>query len=225
MRQRTKVLTGLSAGITTAVMFFTSCFSEVPQELDNTSVRQEQAAAVAFFNQVALESSNPYIVRIAREGAERLGRKAISVTPAHYEIPVISQPDNSVAVPAMVNSKTVGTFIIDTGSSYTVITPRMAAKLGVQIHPDTPRVSIITANGPIQAPIVTLNNVSIGEVQVNNVQAVVQDLSQDLMLSGLLGMNFFKGRSLTIQQDRLILGEAASNSINDGTVYGPLSSR
>jgi clan AA aspartic protease (TIGR02281 family) len=183
----------------------------------------EQAAAIAFFNRIAQESSNPYITTVARESIARLETRQTaapaypSAATGHYEIPVIAQPDNSIAVPAVVNGSAMGTFIIDTGSSYTVITPRMAAKLGVTVQPDTPRLSIITANGVIQAPLVTLKNVTIGQVQVPEVQAVIQDLGKDLMLSGLLGMNFFKGKSLTIRQDRLILEDAIG--------YGQLSSR
>jgi aspartyl protease family protein len=188
-------------------------FGEIPQTSDNATSNSDQAAAVAFFNRIAQESTNPYIASVAKESAKRLEvSHPIRTTGNRYEVPVISQPDNSIAVPAVINGKTMGTFIIDTGSSYTVITPRMAAKLGVEILPNTPRLSIITANGMIQAPLVTLKNVMIGQVQVNEVQAVVQDLGKDLMLSGLLGMNFFKGKSLTIQQDRLILEE----SVEDG---------
>jgi clan AA aspartic protease (TIGR02281 family) len=81
----------------------------------------------------------------------------------------------------------------------------------VQITEDTPSISLITANGVIQAPLVTLNNVTIGQVRVNNIQAVVQDLGKDLMLSGLLGMNFFKGKTITINNGHLILEEQINN--------------
>jgi predicted aspartyl protease len=46
---------------------------------------------------------------------------------------------------------------------------------------------------------------SIGNVEVSNIQAVVQDLGGDPQLSGLLGMNFFKDIELTIRRDKLIL--------------------
>ncbi len=183
-----------------------------------------QLAAIAFFNRIAQESANPYIMAVARESAARLSgnphatslalttNQPVSPSLGRVEVPVIAQPDNSIAVPVMVNAKTMGTFIIDTGSSYTVITPRLASKLGVEITPDTPRISMITANGVIQAPLVTLNEVVIGRVRVYHVQAVVQDLGKDLMLSGLLGLNFFKGKTLTIRQDKLILEDANDES-------------
>lgn len=191
------------------------CGSGLAEELSTatqkTAPESQQAAAAEFFSQIALKSDNPYIISVARENAARLSvadKAVVAPRGNRYAIPVISQADSSIAVPAVVNGHAMGTFMIDTGSSYTVITPRMAAKLGLDITSDLPRVSIITANGIIQAPVVTLKNVVIGQVRVSEVQAVIQDLGKDLMLSGLLGMNFFKGKSLTIRQDQLILEEA-----------------
>jgi clan AA aspartic protease (TIGR02281 family) len=209
MQRRAGIGMGLSIGCLMGVMLMAGAMAESMPKPETSALNNEQAAAVAFFNRIAQESTNPYITAVARENAARLGSgSTVTAMVNRYEVPVIAQPDNSIAVPAILNEKTMGTFIIDTGSSYTVITPRMAKKLGIEILPDTDRVSIITANGIIQAPIITLNNVTIGRVRVNGVQAVVQDLGNDLMLSGLLGMNFFKGKSLTIRQNSLILEES-----------------
>ncbi|HEY9687611.1 MAG TPA: retropepsin-like aspartic protease [Coleofasciculaceae cyanobacterium] len=205
MQLTKRLRAGAGIGCVVAMLFAGSGFAEETLQAD------EQTAAVLFFNRIAQESNNPYVTAIARESAARLAAKPMATRSSRQEIPVISQPDSSIAVPALVNNKTMGTFIIDTGSSYTVITPRMANKLGVVVTADTPTVSIITANGVIQAPMVTLKNVMIGQVRVDEVQAVIQDLGKDLMLSGLLGMNFFKGKSLTIRQDRLILEENMGN--------------
>lgn len=212
----------MGIGALVAMTFWTSVFAEERPNGEETASNSAQMAAIAFFNRIAQESGNPYIMAGARESAARLmsrsdkdgrqGTAGEASLPGRVEVPVISQPDNSIAVPAVINDKAMGTFIIDTGASYTVITPRLAAKLDVEIGPDTPKISIITANGVIQAPIVTLSNVTIGHVRVRNVQAVVQDLGKDLMLSGLLGLNFFKGKSLTIRQDRLILEETEDES-------------
>lgn len=122
------------------------------------------------------------------------------------EIPLLLQLNNSLVVPTLLNQEIMGTFMVDTGSTHTVITPRMAHKLGIQITPDTPRIPIITAKGYINAPLVTIKHITIGSVDVPNVEAVVQDLGNDVLLAGLLGMNYFKGMDLTVQENRLILG-------------------
>ena len=51
----------------------------------------------------------------------------------------------------------------------------------------------------------TIDHLTLGNVEVSNVQAVVQELGGDPMLSGLLGMNFFEDIELTIRKDRLVL--------------------
>jgi clan AA aspartic protease (TIGR02281 family) len=207
----------VSSILATLLLNFCSvCFAdESTQSPSQISPDSQQAAAAEFFSQIALKSNNPYIISVARENAAQLSLASRTVSipdNSRYSIPVIAQADSSIAVPAVVNGQAMGTFIIDTGSSYTVITPRMATKLGLAVTPDLPRISIITANGVIQAPIVTLKNVVIGQVRVTEVQAIIQDLGKDLMLSGLLGMNFFKGKSLTIRQDQLILEETRDSA-------------
>ncbi len=162
-------------------------------------------AAARFFNEAAT-SQNPVVARLARENLTRLEQNRPSVAHANrHRIQVFSQADDSIAVAALLNGKTMGTFIVDTGASYTVITPRMARKLGIE---GTQTVSVLTGNGVIQAPLVTLKDVMIGQVHVSEVKAVIQDLGDDLMISGVLGMNFFKGKSITIQQDSLILEDS-----------------
>jgi len=168
-------------------------------------------AATEFFNKIARESDNPVLAKAARESAARLNQTTPPSTTQRHRIRLFSQADDSIAVPAVLNGKTVGTFIVDTGASYTVITPRMAKKLGVDVE-SVETVSVLTGNGVIKAPLVTLKDVMIGQIHVSEVKAVVQDLGGDLIIAGVLGMNFFKGKTITIQQDSLILEEVSDTS-------------
>lgn len=177
---------------------------EVPAQAQDVSPQLSEATL--FFNRLANESSNPLIASLARESLDKLqGNRAIR---RQVVVPLLEQPDTSLAVPALIDGKVMATFLLDTGSSYTVITPRLAAKLGVAITPETPRISLVTANGPIKAPLVKLRNISIGQVNVPEINVVVQELGNgdDLLLSGLLGMNFFQGMDITVKEDQLILG-------------------
>jgi clan AA aspartic protease (TIGR02281 family) len=166
---------------------------------DTTQVQD----ATMFFNQLIKETKNPLVASLAQESLSRIKEK--NVTSQRVEIPLLRRMNNSLTVPAMVNRSAMGTFIVDTGATYTVITPRLAQKLGVTVGPENQRISIITANGTISAPVVILNNVAIGGVEVSGVKAIVQDLGKDELLAGLLGMNFFKDMELTIKQNKLIL--------------------
>jgi clan AA aspartic protease (TIGR02281 family) len=176
----------------------------------------QMSEATLFFNQLLHETKNPLIANMAQESLKRLQTQTQQqtqpspVSAAHeskrqIEVPLIGHMNNSLAVPVILNQKAMGTFIVDTGATFTVITPRMAEKLGVQVRPDTPRIKIVTANGVINAPLVKLDQVAIGGVEVSNLNVVVQDLGNDTMLSGLLGMSFFKNMDLTIKKNKLIL--------------------
>lgn len=182
----------------------------VTLQCHQVSVAQESNAqiteATAFFNQLARQSNNPFIASMARESLAKLTQTPVASR--QVVVPLMEQPDTSLVVPVIIQDTVMATFMVDTGSSYTVITPRMAKKLGVTVTDKTPRIAIITANGAIKAPIVKLRDVSIGQVRIPEVNAVVQELGNgdDTLLSGLLGMNFFKGMDLTVKQDSLILG-------------------
>src|SRR4051812_29697340 len=47
-----------------------------------------------------------------------------------YSIKIIPQMDNTVAVPVLINKRQSSMFLVDTGASYTVITPQLAKQLG-----------------------------------------------------------------------------------------------
>ena len=169
-------------------------------------VNAQTAEAQAFFQRVANQSTNPLIAALAQESLTRLQQK--NKPTRQVVVPLMEQPDTSLVVPILVNGNVMATFMVDTGSSYTVITPALARKLGVVVTPQTPRVSLITGNGVVEAPMVTLHDVTVGSVRVAEVTAVVQQLGNgdDILLSGLLGMNFFKGMDLTVRGDNLVIG-------------------
>lgn len=175
-------------------------------------VNPQVSEAAAFFAKLAENTANPVISAMARENLSKLTDTSVSNSPApsrrtkaRVVVPLLEQPDLSLTVPTMIDGKVMATFLVDTGASYTVITPRMARKLGIAVTDETPRITMTTANGPVRVPLVTLRNVSIGRVSVPEVKAVIQDLGNDVLLSGLLGMNFFQGMDMSISQDSLIL--------------------
>jgi clan AA aspartic protease (TIGR02281 family) len=124
------------------------------------------------------------------------------------EVPLLTHGETGLAVPVMLQSQgtgVLGTFLVDTGATYTVISPRMASKLGVEITPDTPRVNLITLQGILNAPLVRIPKLCLGDLTRTNVAAIVHPLGNDVLLAGLLGMNVFEGLGLSVHQRRLIL--------------------
>lgn len=192
---------GLMLTLLTATLTYLQ--QDCPAQAQDVSPQLNEATL--FFNRLAHESRNPLIATLARESLSKLQNR---MPMRQVVVPLLEQPDTSLVVPTLIDGKVMATFLLDTGSSYTVITPQLANKLGVVITASTPRISLVTANGAIQAPLVKLKNISIGQVSVPEVSVVVQELGNgdDPLLSGLLGMNFFQGMDLTVKEDQLILG-------------------
>lgn len=182
---------------------------------------QSMNEATTFLTELLKNSANPIIAGFARESLQKL-----QATPASESelllasaettfaqrpvktlavVSLLPQVDNTYVVPAVVNKKFMATFLVDTGASYTVITPQMAQSMGIDLTDDLPSVPVTTANGTVEAPLVTLKQVSLGGMQVQNVQAVVADLGDAPQLSGLLGMSFFQGMEISFKQDKLVI--------------------
>jgi clan AA aspartic protease (TIGR02281 family) len=167
--------------------------------------------AARFFAELLGKTRNPVIADMARESLHRIqmedAAKAERKTEARSvtEVALLPQVDNTYVVPAVVNKKFMATFLVDTGASYTVITPQTAAALGVSIEDASETVPVTTANGTMKAPVVMLDNVSLGGMVVHHVEAVVANLGDAPQLSGLLGMSFFHGMEISLKQDRLLI--------------------
>lgn len=177
----------------------------VPFQAGASESTSQITEATAFLKELLQQTDNPIIANFAQEGLSKLRNpEPPQVNKRHVEVPLMGRA-NSLAVPVMLNRRYTATFLVDTGATYTVLTPRIASQLGIVATPDTPKISIITANGPIQAPLVTLESVSIGNLEVSHVKVIVQDLGRDTLICGLLGMNFFKDMDFSIRQNKLVL--------------------
>ncbi len=94
-------------------------------------------------------------------------------------------------------------FIVDTGASLVVIPPALAARAGIDVR-DAPGVVLQTANGQVAAPRVSLDEVKVGHLRRNRIEAVVQRVSSDAG-TGLLGMSFLGAYRLTVDHQRRVL--------------------
>jgi clan AA aspartic protease (TIGR02281 family) len=174
---------------------------------------QELREAKAFFDHLASTSKNQLIVSMAEESLRKIQDTKIQDTDEEKqdsssrraEVTLLPQNDNTFVVPALVNRKHMATFLVDTGASYTVITPQMAEELGIKVTANTPTLPVLTANGTFNAPLVTLKHVTLGGMRVDDVKAVITDLGDAPQLSGLLGMSFFRGMELSFRQDKLVI--------------------
>lgn len=109
----------------------------------------------------------------------------------------------SLVVEASLNGRRTGRLLLDTGASVTVISQRLAQDAGADVNPQAPRITLHTANGPVQAPLTTLASVRVGGLEVNDVLVAIHDLpGVNSEIDGLLGMSFLRHFRVTIDPDR-----------------------
>lgn len=111
-----------------------------------------------------------------RHGASGSGRAAI-----------YAAPDGHYYADATIRGRKVAV-VVDTGASVVALNLATARKLGIAPPASAFRHSLQTANGTVDAAMVTLADIRLGGVRVRNVQAVI--LPDSALDVNLLGMSF-----------------------------------
>ena len=88
----------------------------------------------------------------------------------------------------MLNDVLRGPMLIDTGSSYCVLTRKTAARLGVKPVVGA-TVAVATANGEVEADLVRLDSIQIEDARLGGVEAVVMDAVEPPLV-GIIGLSF-----------------------------------
>jgi aspartyl protease family protein len=95
--------------------------------------------------------------------------------------------------------------VLDTGATYTMIPWYIAEELGYNPAASNEFVSMTTVSGTIEAPLITLDCVSILDMPVRSLQVIVHNLPESSHVDGLLGLNYLKHFKLTIDFNNDIL--------------------
>jgi aspartyl protease family protein len=119
------------------------------------------------------------------------------------EVRIASGRGGHYRIKGLINGMTVY-FMVDTGATFISMGHQEAQRLGIDYRGGTP-ITMSTANGLAKAYQVTLNSVSVGNIVVNNVQAVVH--AGDFALELLLGNSYLSKVELKIDQGVLVLKE------------------
>ncbi len=110
-----------------------------------------------------------------------------------------------MVVQALLNEKTAAKFVVDTGASYTTISQAMAKQLGLNLENASTVISLQTANGVIEAPLVSVGSLEVGGFALKDLTVVVHDVFPDPNIAGLLGLNFLSQFHLGIDSKNGIL--------------------
>lgn len=121
-----------------------------------------------------------------------------------FSIPLLNRK-NALMLNATINHQATGTFIVDTGATYTSISQELADQLSDKLT-YIGSVKITTANGQIKVPKVLIKSITINGLEAHNVEATIINLHAGSSFSGLLGLSFIKQFQLTIDpvQNQLV---------------------
>ena len=154
-----------------------------------------------------------YRDRLLALGHEMLGDVLISGSPLRAAVQV--EEEQSVRIRRrsdghfMVRTEAHGVplwMLVDTGASTVVLRPEDGARLGFKLETLRYNVPVQTANGTTYAASVRLRTLSVGRIQLNNVDALVA--KRGTLRENLLGMSFlnrlnsyeFSGDYLTLRK-------------------------
>ena len=82
--------------------------------------------------------------------------------------------------------------ILDTGAVYTVISWDVVKDIGYDPAVSERRTPIITANGVIEAPLVTVESMELAELRAEKVDVICHDIPEMTGIEGLLGLSFLQ---------------------------------
>ncbi|MFQ5960065.1 MAG: retroviral-like aspartic protease family protein, partial [Candidatus Methylomirabilales bacterium] len=147
----------------------------------------------------------PALAAAAREGLRTL-------EPATHP-PAPRVPDRgAVAIPlrragggwfaeVVLNTTKKATFLVDTGASYCVISPKLAGALGLK--PGRRAVTLQAVGSRTTGRLVTIRSVQVGEARAKEVHAVVHEIGPGV--EGLLGNSFLSRYTVTLDPERGVL--------------------
>lgn len=82
--------------------------------------------------------------------------------------------------------------ILDTGARATALSWSIVRAIGYDPAIVSERVEIVTANGTIVVPKLTVERISLGDIHSDGVEVICHDIPELVGLRGLLGLSFLK---------------------------------
>ncbi len=157
---------------------------------------------------ISADSDKAVIEIDGRRRVYRLGNEAGGYfrAPVPVSLHIAADDRGMYRTSGTINGQVVD-FLVDTGATVIAMNAAQARRLGIDYRRIGRRGRVITAAGPVMAWNITLRQVTVGRLKLDNVRAVV--LSGSNPRTTLLGMSFLgrvrmqhQGRILMLSQDR-----------------------
>ena len=82
--------------------------------------------------------------------------------------------------------------ILDTGAAHTVIAWDVAKDIGYAPAVSQSRVPVMTGNGVIEAPLITVERIELEDLQVKAATVICHDIPEIAGIEGLIGLSFLQ---------------------------------
>jgi aspartyl protease family protein len=156
------------------------------------------SALDAFQMALRLDPS-PALARRVLDDIARLGQSPGAATAWETTVPLEHGLGVWIAQ-VVLNDRHTGRFLVDTGSSVTVVSPRLAAEVGVAGTPGGAPVELQTLGGRTVGPPATLASLRLGDLEVRDAPVVLHDPGPGF--DGILGNTFLSRYRVTVDADR-----------------------
>jgi clan AA aspartic protease (TIGR02281 family) len=142
--------------------------------------------------------------RVAAPENPRIAEAPPKPPPTKASIP-IEKHGQVVIIQATLNNKHSAKFVVDTGASYTLISNALARELSIDVGPSSKTLPFQTANGLINAPVTSLESITVGGMEIRDLPTAVHDATPDPQVAGLLGLNFLSHFRMDIDTQKGVL--------------------
>ncbi len=157
-------------------------------------------AAADAYRLALLLDPTPALAALAEEGLRSLTGGVR--TPVETVVPV--EPARGVWVASVVlNGERTARFLVDTGSSVTLVSPSLADALKLREATGGETIELQTLAGPTIGPVVNVASLRVGDSELRDVSVVVHD--PGLGVDGILGNSVLGRYRLTLDADRRLL--------------------
>ena len=95
--------------------------------------------------------------------------------------------------------------ILDTGAIYTVIAWDVAKDIGYDPAISQRRMPIVTANGVIEAPLISVERIQLADLRAEMVDVICHDIPEIAGIEGLLGLSFLQQFTTLIDYPKGVL--------------------
>lgn len=134
---------------------------------------------------IPVHPGHPNVVQIILAGAAPIPPPLTSVG-----VPIVLQ-GSAILVRGRLNEQVDTLFLVDTGATFCVLTRAMAERLGLTSSGSATVVTVHTASGSIEAPLVQVDVIQVGDAEARGVGAIIHDVpGLPSTVGAILGLSF-----------------------------------